>query len=64
MSELKMMGLREFRDGIAGIREPVRVVKTRGGVTELGVWLPHGTSFDPLADRVVHVKKTDKRAVS
>ena len=27
-------------DGIAEIDEPVTVVKTRGGVVDLGVWIP------------------------
>jgi len=57
-TDLPMMGLREFRDGIADIKEPVRVVKTRNGITDLGVWIPNGTTFSihtgPRKDVVVN----------
>jgi hypothetical protein len=62
---MEMMGLREFRDNIADIDEPVTVVKTRGGVKSLGIWIPEGVEFQlDEHGRPVPAKKARKRAVS
>lgn len=37
---LKMMGVRQFRDQFPKLTEPVRVIRSTGDVTVLGVWTP------------------------
>lgn len=40
MSDLPMIGLRQFRQKLDKQTEVVRVVKTRGDITFLGIWVP------------------------
>jgi len=73
---VKTIGLREFRDNIDSIDEPVRVFKTRNGVVELGTWVPAKIEFDLEFETMprkkgenkvevrVRAKKASDRAVS
>lgn len=50
MSDLPMIGLRQFRQKLDEQESPVRVVKTRGDITFLGTWIPaQGWEVQPIA---------------
>lgn len=40
MSEPALLGLRQFRERIADHEEVIKVIKTRGDITVLGIWVP------------------------
>ena len=42
MADMPLVGLRQFREKLDTFKEPIRVIKTRGDVIVLGVWLPAG----------------------
>lgn len=45
MADMPLVGLRQFRERIDTFRDPVKVVKTRGDITVLGVWVPEGSGY-------------------
>lgn len=46
MSELGLIGLRQFRERLETLEEPIQVVKTRGKVTVLGTWIPRSSEME------------------
>jgi hypothetical protein len=46
MSEMELIGLRQFREKLDTLVDPVQVIKTRGKVTVLGTWIPHGDDWE------------------
>jgi hypothetical protein len=50
MSDLALIGLRHFRERLDTIDEPVQVIKTRGQVTVLGIWIPQSSEVEQEED--------------
>lgn len=38
--DISLMGLRQFRERLDTVDEVVKVVRTRGEITVLGLWIP------------------------
>jgi len=50
MADIELIGLRRFRETLERLTEPVQVIKTRGDVTVLGVWLPQDSDWEVTKD--------------
>jgi hypothetical protein len=64
-SDMKLVGLRQFREGIDTFDDPIQVVKTRGVITTLGAWFPRAGGWDiTRKDENTYVLHRARREVS
>jgi len=45
MAEYQLVGLRQFREKLDTFTEPIKVIKKRGDITVLGIWVPEGSLY-------------------
>ena len=66
MEDMPLVGLRQFRERLDTFTGPVRVVKTRGDIIVLGIWVPEGARFEvrPIPVETVYISDAPKRDVS